>query len=140
LASDLARSPLLVNAISLAGSHIQPPIIPSTKPATYYAHAKRMFYDEEEDDPITGLQTISLFYWWSPRPSSQVQKDAAWWWTAVGIRQAQQIGFHRELKPGHPNSSGIDRGLRRRIWWTLFVSDSIFLTHTTYKKCRLGSV
>jgi Fungal specific transcription factor domain/Fungal Zn(2)-Cys(6) binuclear cluster domain len=122
LASDLERSPLLTNALALSGSHIQPPRISSTKPATYYSRAKQMFYNDEETDPTTCLQAISLFYWWSPRPSSQSQRDAAWWWSALGIRQAQQIGIHRELKPGHPNGSGMDRGLRRRIWWTLFVS------------------
>jgi hypothetical protein len=121
LTSDLARSPLLVNALSLAGSHIQPAILPSTKPATYYRRAKQMFYNDEEADPISSLQAISLFYWWCPRPSLQVQKDAAWWWAAVGIRQAQQMGIHREPKLGH--SSAMDRGLRRRIWWTLFVSE-----------------
>lgn len=122
VASDLERSPLLVTALALAGSHIQPPVIPSTKPATYYRRAKHMFYDEEETDPITCLQAISLFYWWSPRPSTQIQRDGAWWWSAAGIRLAQQMGCHRELRPGHSNSSDVDRGLRRRIWWTLFVS------------------
>jgi hypothetical protein len=123
LASDLARSPLLVNALALTGSQIQPPIIPSTKPEAYYSRAKHMFYDGEEIDPITCLQAISLFYWWSPRPSIRMQRDGAWWWSAAGIRQAQQMGFHREPRPGHPNSSSIDRGLRRRIWWTFFVSN-----------------
>jgi Fungal specific transcription factor domain/Fungal Zn(2)-Cys(6) binuclear cluster domain len=123
LASDLERSPLLVNALALAGSHIQPPRISPTNPSTHYSRAKQMFYNDEETDPITCLQSIALFYWWSPRPSAQAQRDAAWWWSALGVRQAQQVGIHREPKLGHPDNSGIDRGLRRRIWWTLFVSD-----------------
>lgn len=130
LPNDLARSPLLVNAISLAGTHIRPPIIPSTKPATYYSRAKQMFYNDEEVDPITCLQSICLFYWWSPRPSSQLHRDSAWWWTALNVRQAQQVGFHRELKPGHPGNAGVNYGLRRRIWWTLFVSELILSYYT----------
>jgi hypothetical protein len=124
LASDLARSPLLVNALCLAGSHIQPPIIPSTNAATYYSRAKQMFYNDDEVDPVTCLQTVCLFYWWSPRPSSQLQKDSAWWWTAVSIRLAQQIGLHREPKPSQHGTADVNRGLQRRIWWTLFVSES----------------
>lgn len=122
LASDLARSPLLTNALALTASHIQPPVIPSTKSATYYSRAKQMFYNDGEEDPITCLQAICLFYWWSPRPSSHAQRDAAWWWNGVAVRQAQQIGLHRELRAGHPNTVVANRGLRRRIWWTLFVS------------------
>ncbi|PVH76486.1 hypothetical protein DL98DRAFT_641363 [Cadophora sp. DSE1049] len=125
LASDLARSPLLTNALALTASHIQPPFIPSTKSATYYSRAKQMFYNDEEEDPITCLQAICLFYWWSPRPSSHAQRDAAWWWNAVAVRQAQQIGLHRELKPGHSNAAAVNRGLRRRIWWTLFARERL---------------
>lgn len=125
LAGDLAQSPLLLNAVALVGSHIRPPLMPSTSPATYYQRAKGIFHSDDEVDAIKCLQSICLFYWWSPRPSSQLQKDSAWWWTAASIRQAQQIGLHREPKLDlDTNAAALarDRGLRRRIWWTLFVS------------------
>jgi hypothetical protein len=132
LVGELAESPLLLNAIALAGSHIRPPLIPSTSPAIYYNRAKKMFYGDEEADSIRCLQAVCLFYWWSPRPSSQLQKDSAWWWTAASIRQAQQIGLHREVRPSNVAATTLDRGLRRRVWWTLFVSNVEDQSHTSF--------
>ena len=122
IVSEIEQSPLVATSIALAGSHIQPPIIPSIKPETYYSRAKQMFHDEVEPDPLRSLQAVCLFYWWSPRPSQHSQRDQAWWWSAVGIRMAQQLGYHREPKGNMSNRSMTDRGLRRRIWWTFFVS------------------
>lgn len=50
-----------------------------------------------------------------------VHKDAAWWWTGLAIKYAQQMGMHRE--PRNVRDVGGERmqSLRRRIWWTLFV-------------------
>lgn len=121
-ATDIGHSPLLASAMALVGSQVQPPMLPSIKPASYYSRAKQIFHSDEEADPLKCLQAVCLFYWWSPRPSTQIQRDAAWWWSAVGIRLAQQLGFHREPKAGPHNISVLDRGLQRRIWWTLFVS------------------
>jgi len=120
---DLAQSPLLSNALALVGSHIQPPMIPHAGPATYYDRARKLFYDDGEPQVITALKAVSLFYWWSPRPPSIVHRHSSWWWTSVVIRHGQQMGMHREPAPGHPlTAEGGSMGIRRRIWWTAFVS------------------
>jgi hypothetical protein len=61
-----------------------------------------------------------LFYWWAPRSPSTVHKDAAWWWTGLAIKYAQQMGLHREPRNVHDVGGPKIQGLRRRIWWTLF--------------------
>lgn len=122
LSNELEHSPLLANALAVAGSHVRPPVISHVGPATYYDRTKQIFYGDKEDNLIMCLKAIALIYWWSPRPPSRVHRDTSWWWTTVAIRHAQHAGFHREPKPGVPSRSNTDPGLRRRIWWTLFVS------------------
>lgn len=118
----LAQSPFLVNALALAGSQIQPPVIKHATSSVYYDRARRLFYGNDERNPIACLKGIILFYWWSPIAPNTFTMDSVFWWTGVAIRQAQQLGLHREPKSGQQMRGGVTQGLRRRIWWTLFVS------------------
>ena len=122
LSSDVARSPLLANALALASSHIQPPLLPHDGSDAYYKRAKTIFYDDEEADETMALKALCLFYWWAPQSPSRVHRHSSWWWTSVIIRHAQQMNIHREPASDDPNRERINLGLRRRIWWTAFVS------------------
>ncbi|KAJ5525281.1 hypothetical protein N7494_011931 [Penicillium frequentans] len=125
LSEELARSPLLVNALAAAGSHVKPPMIPHDGPAIYYDRARSLFYNDKEADVMTSLKAISLFYWWSPRPPTILHRHSSWWWTSVVIRHCQQLGVHREPAPDHPLREQIDLSLRRRIWWTAFARERL---------------
>ncbi|PKS08499.1 hypothetical protein jhhlp_004883 [Lomentospora prolificans] len=125
LTDDLSRSPLLANALALAASHIQPPLMPHEGPATYYKRARNIFYDDEEVDSLMMLKALALFYWWAPRPPSTVHRDASWWWTSVIIRHAQQMNVHREPGVNHPLRGKLNISLRRRIWWTAFARERL---------------
>jgi hypothetical protein len=137
LSSDVARSPLLANALALASSHIQPPLLPHDGPEAYYKRARTIFYDDEEACEMTALKALCLFYWWAPQSPSRVHRHSSWcvpyrpfrhelrpnrWWTSVIIRHAQQMNIHREPATDDPSRSRVNLGLRRRIWWTAFVS------------------
>ncbi|KAL1955026.1 hypothetical protein VTO42DRAFT_317 [Malbranchea cinnamomea] len=122
---ELAHSPLLVNAVALVGSHINPPMLPHDGPATYYERARNKFYNDEEPDVMISLKAISLFYWWSPRPPSILHRHSSWWWTSVVIRHCQQLGIHREPAPHHPLRHSIDLSLRKKIWWTAFARERL---------------
>ncbi|KAG2416996.1 hypothetical protein HFD88_008213 [Aspergillus terreus] len=130
--SDLEKSPLVVNALSLATSHICPPVIKHAEPATYYDKVKQLFYGDKEPNLLMCLKSIALVYWWSPRPPSRVHRDSSWWWTTVAIRHAQHGGFHREPKQGQLVRSVINPGLRRRLWWTFFARERL----TAICQCR----
>ncbi|KAK5064635.1 hypothetical protein LTR84_000469 [Exophiala bonariae] len=123
--SDTMHSPLLVNALALLGTQIRPPIIQHATAAEYYNRAKMLFYMDQDSNPIVCLQAIMLFYWWAPRGPSQVHKDAAWWWTGIAIKYAQQVGLHREPKNIQDVGGEAMQGLRRRIWWTLFARERL---------------
>jgi hypothetical protein len=124
LPSEIARSPLLANALALASSHIQPPLVPHDGPEVYYKRARTIFYEDEEADSLTSLKALCLFYWWAPQAPSRVHRHSSWWWTSVIIRHAQQMNIHREPAVDDVHRDRMDLGLRRRIWWTAFVSIS----------------
>lgn len=122
---EISRSPLLANALATAGSHVQPPLVPHSGPAEYYAKARSLFYNDEEPDLMATLKAISLFYWWAPKAATIVHRHSSWWWTSVLIRHAQQMDLHREPSPSAMKNSRLTEyvlSIRRRIWWTAFVS------------------
>ncbi|OQV00218.1 Fungal specific transcription factor domain-containing protein [Cladophialophora immunda] len=123
--NDLERSPLLVNALSLLGSQVQPPLLKHAEPTVYYDRAKSFYNNEKEPNLITCLQAIILFYWWSPRAPTVVSRDSTWWWTGIAIRQAQQLGLHRRSRLDQRGTQCASQGLRRRIWWTLFARERL---------------
>ncbi|KAK3900698.1 hypothetical protein C8A05DRAFT_17022 [Staphylotrichum tortipilum] len=125
ISEDTLRSPLLANALAVAGSHIRPPLIPHDGPAAYYKRATAIFYNDEEAGGLTTLQALSLFYWWAPRSISVAHRHSSWWWTSVLIRHAQQMNLHRELGPSHPMRDLLQLSLRRRIWWTAFARERL---------------
>ncbi|KAF2820572.1 MFS general substrate transporter [Ophiobolus disseminans] len=125
LSSDIARSPLLANALALASSHIQPPLLPHDGSEAYYKRARTIFYDDEEADETMALQALCLFYWWAPQAPSRVHRHSSWWWTSVIIRHAQQMNIHREPALDDPSRERINLGLRRRIWWTAFARERL---------------
>lgn len=122
LNEGMQNSPLLANAVALAASHVQPPLLEHEGPASYYSTAKAIFYNEEEADTLVCLKALSLFYWWAPRPPSTAQRNSSWWWNSMIIRIAQQMNFHREPPEGDPLRDRLCLSSRRKIWWTVFVS------------------
>lgn len=120
--AEISRSPMLLNALALAASHVQPPLLPHDGPQTYYDRARRLFYDDHEANNLLALKALSLFYWWAPRAPSTIHRHTSWWWQSVIIRHAQAMGMHREPAPDNPRYSQLNLSLHRRIWWTAYVS------------------
>ncbi|ERT00705.1 hypothetical protein HMPREF1624_01937 [Sporothrix schenckii ATCC 58251] len=119
------ESVLLQNALALVGSHVDPPVLPHARAAEYYERSKVLFYSNHEKNPLLAISALMLFYCWGPGPPDVMSIDTVWWWTGVAIRQAQQLGLHREPRPGQPPLPGETPGLRRRIWWTLFARERL---------------
>lgn len=120
--SILDESLLLQQALALCGTRVNPPLIDSKDPAAHYQHVKQMFYSNSEKDPLVRLMSIMLLFWWSIGAPNLPNMDNAYWWTGIAIRMAQEMGLHREPQAHEIGSLGSTLGLRRRIWWTLFVS------------------
>lgn len=123
LGSDLWRSQLLKHALSLFGSNVKPPLIQHMSPSEHYNRAKSLFYGNSEGNPITRIRALMLFHWWSGSPPNVVSMDSNFWWMGVTIRLSQEIGLHLEQSAGATTRAQETLGLRRRIWWTLFVRE-----------------
>ncbi|KAJ9606673.1 hypothetical protein H2200_008681 [Cladophialophora chaetospira] len=121
---EFGNSMLLREALALLGSHLRPPLMPHPKPRQHYYRTRRLFYDNDEDHPLLRILAVMLLYWWSSGPPNVASIDTNWWWMGVSIRLAQEIGVHREQDAGQQLRPGETTGLRRRIWWTLFILEA----------------
>lgn len=108
-------SPLLLQAIFLAGSRMSTTSASYATPQEFYMRAKTLFYLNTEKDPLTLLTAVSLLHWWNPHGPERVSTDTASFWCRVAVSLAQQMGLHNRRKLVH------DESLRRRIWWSLVV-------------------
>jgi len=111
---------LPLQAIMLVGALMRPSICNKATCDTYYYRVKSLVHSGYERNPLNILAALCLVQYYTPTAPKDVSVDTPrfWWSSALGI--AQQIGLHRQ-----PARRGRDHGLRRRIWWTLYVRDSI---------------
>jgi hypothetical protein len=107
---------LLLQAIFLAGNRVRAAPLSYASSEDLYRRAKALLLCGYEKDTITVLQAICLMQWWNPTGPEHISLDKSSFWLRTGVGIAFEIGLHRE--PG----IGKDRSLRRRLWWTLFVS------------------
>lgn len=108
-------SPLLLQAIFLAGSRMSSASASYATPQEFYKRAKTLFYLNTEQDPLTLLTAVSLLHWSNPHGPERVSTDTSSFWCRVAVSLAQQMGLHSQKKRVH------DESLRRRIWWSLVV-------------------
>jgi hypothetical protein len=109
---------LLQHAIFLAGSRVSA-TLPNCPPEDFYKRARVLFWMGAEENPIITLSAACLLHWWNPDGPERVSLDTSSFWLRICVGLAYQIGLHRE-PTGKP-----DAGLRRRIWWSLVVRDSL---------------
>ncbi|OQV04647.1 Fungal specific transcription factor domain-containing protein [Cladophialophora immunda] len=112
-------------SIGLIGSVIQPSLLHVDKPSVYYERARMLIQGGYEPNPLAALIAVMLFYWHAAAPPTVISMNTVWWWIGVAVRQAQELGLHREAKIGQAFRPGETIGLRRRIWWTLFARERL---------------
>jgi len=111
---------LPLQAIMLVGALMRPDVCDKATCDTYYYRVKSLIHSGYERNPMNLLAAMCLVQYYTPTAPKDVSVDTPrfWWSSALGI--AQQIGLHRQ-----PTRRGHDYGLRRRVWWTMYVRDSI---------------
>jgi hypothetical protein len=72
-----------------------------------------------ENDPLIRIVSVLFLQWMSAGPPNLLSLDSQYFWTGVAVRLSQEIGLYRDPAK---LSWCKDHGLRRRIFWTLFVS------------------
>jgi hypothetical protein len=118
-------SPLLLQSIFLAGSRMISPSQPSTfaSPQDYYTRAKTLFWLDFEKDPMTLLVASSLMHWWNPHGPELVSTNTSSFWCRITVSLAQQMGIHNTKR------AMANEALRRRLWWSIVVSNTRPLFH-----------
>lgn len=119
---EFSESLLLRHALALLGSHLNPPLMTHHTPLDHYQRFRQLFYDNHERHPLVRICAVMLVYWWSSGPPNVVSIDTNWWWMGASIRLSQEVGLHHEQDSQNLWQPEERPGLRRRIWWTLFVS------------------
>ena len=118
---------LLMYAILTAGSKV------STSPSAirqgqiFYTRARALFRSGIEQNMLTVIISTVFLQWWNPTGPEHVSMDNSSFWLRIGVGLAHQMGLHRE-----PDPSLQDKGLRRKLWWTLVVSNSNLLDRFDY--------
>jgi hypothetical protein len=113
---DSAPSMLLLQAIFLAGSRVSKAHLDYGSSEVFYRRAKLLFFFGGCDNPLISIVAACLLHWYNPVGPEDVSTDTSGFWIRTAGAMAFQIGLHKEPPP---NSR--DRGLRRRLWWSLVV-------------------
>lgn len=112
---------LLMQSVFLAASRVSssPVLLGHASSEQFYQRAKALFWAGHEKDPLTAIKAITMLHWYNPDGPAFVSCDTSEFWLKIGVGLAYQIGLHKEPPPGS------DRGIRRRIWWSLVVSSTL---------------
>ncbi|EAW12882.1 transcription factor domain-containing protein [Aspergillus clavatus NRRL 1] len=113
-------SPLLLQAVLLAGSRVSPTASAAVSSKDFYRKAKLLFFFGGGNDSMVSIVAACLLHWYNPVGPEKVSTDTSGFWIRTAGAMAFQIGLHKE-----PALNAKDRGLRRRLWWALVVSSAL---------------
>ncbi|KAK5045906.1 hypothetical protein LTR84_008692 [Exophiala bonariae] len=88
----------------------------------------RLLYDMDyEQDCHSQIQALILMSTWWKTPKEQ--KDG-WHWFGIALLLARSIGLHRDINA--QNLSAKSRALRRRLWWSFIIRDTLASISTNH--------
>ncbi|KAH1548651.1 hypothetical protein KXX57_001531 [Aspergillus fumigatus] len=117
-------SPLLLQAVLLAGSRVSAPSA-DVSSKDFYRKAKLLYFFGSGNNSLISIVSACLLHWYNPVGPEKVSTDTSGFWIRTAGAMAFQIGLHKE-----PAAHAKDRGLRRRLWWALVVRDNIISAGT----------
>ena len=117
LDGDKPPSILLLQSIFLAGSRVSKAHLEYGSSEIFYRRAKLLFFFGGRNNSLISIVAACLLHWYNPVGPEDVSTDTSGFWIRTAGAMAFQIGLHKEPPP-----NAKDRGLRRRLWWSLVVS------------------
>lgn len=109
-------SMLLLQSIFLAGSRVSKAHLDYGSSEVFYRRAKLLFFFGGGNNSLVSIVAACLLHWYNPVGPEDVSTDTSGFWIRTAGAMAFQIGLHKE-----PPQNAKDRGLRRRLWWSLVV-------------------
>lgn len=121
--NELESSLLLQQALYFAGSAMRRSPEGPTEWSTsaIYKRIKTLIYLNHDPVPLNTLSALCILASFPMQEGYGVALDNPWQWVGMAIRLALQLQMHNESLYGqfaHP-------GRMRRIWWYLFVNDTM---------------
>lgn len=110
-------SMLLLQSVFLAGSRVSKAHLSYGSSEVFYRRAKLLFFFGGGNNSLVSIVAACLLHWYNPVGPEDVSTDTSGFWIRTAGAMAFQIGLHKE-----PPQGAKDRGLRRRLWWSLVVS------------------
>lgn len=124
-------SPLLLNALFLAGSRVSLSKTLLTMAEEFYRKARLLFMLGHEIDTLTSIIAVTLIQWYNPTGPEHISTSTSGFWIRIAAGMAYQVGLHRE-----PVAQK-DKELRRRLWWSIVVSIVVsYIKHSTSNATR----
>lgn len=119
---------LLIQAVFLAASRVSSsPIVSNyATPREFYQRAKALFWTGHERDALMTIRAACILNWFNPHGPEQVSFDTSRFWNHIAVGLAHQINLHKEPPAGRT------RSLRRRLWWSLVVSNFLYRLNGVY--------
>ncbi|OAP54486.1 acetoacetate-CoA ligase [Fonsecaea erecta] len=112
-------SPLLLNAVLLAGSRVASSDILSASAEDFYRKARLIFILGHERDALTCTIAVTLLQWFNPTGPEHISTSTSGFWVRIAAGLAYQIGLHKE------RTTQKNTCLRRRLWWSIVCRDDI---------------
>ncbi|CAG8189330.1 unnamed protein product [Penicillium olsonii] len=121
--SETSTSILLQQALAFAGSTMREASIPSAEWSAFsiYGRIKTLLFLHHDPSPFHMLATLCILGTWLPYSPEAITLDNPWQWTGMAIRLGIQLHLHEDgayRSFTHP-------GKLRRIWWYLFINDTL---------------
>ncbi|KAJ5573369.1 uncharacterized protein N7459_007796 [Penicillium hispanicum] len=113
-------SMLLLQSILLAGSRVSKAHLDYGSSEVFYRRAKLLFFFGGGNNSLISIVAACLLHWYNPVGPEDVSTDTSGFWIRTAGAMAFQIGLHKEPLP-----NATDRGLRRRLWWSLVIRDNV---------------
>lgn len=110
---------LLAQALFVAGSRVQSSSQTFLSCNDFYNRARALFFAEHERNSLKVIISACLLQWYNPTGPEYTSIHSSNFWLKTAISLGFQVGLHRE-----PDVEREDGKLRRRLFWTLFVSTS----------------
>ncbi|KAL3460085.1 fungal-specific transcription factor domain-containing protein [Aspergillus heterothallicus] len=89
---------------------------------TLFQRAKLLYDLDVEDDMLVIVQGLLLLTLWHGTPD---EPTGCWDWAGLSVTWAQRLGLHNDQNSDLLLMPPADRGLRRRVWWAVYIRDRL---------------
>ncbi|KAL3441652.1 fungal-specific transcription factor domain-containing protein [Aspergillus insuetus] len=86
------------------------------------AESRLLYAFDVEDDMLVIVQGLLLLTLWHGTPD---EPTGCWDWAGLSVTWAQRLGLHNDQNSGLLHMPSADRGLRRRVWWAVYIRDRL---------------